>query len=187
MPNWCDCDLTISGKEKDLKRFKKFAKEGKRILSNNKFIPYPQKFEDMSKIAKVRNKTRESLFKKVRESKNTEEEKSARDKEINEKYPYVKDGFNLGGYEWCIKNWGTKWDMSEVNLADETTEQLFYGYQTAWSPNCPVILKMSKLFPKLTFELRYFEGGMGFNGLFECEKGKVLKDEQGDYFGDRGG
>lgn len=44
MPNWCECMLTIKGKTEELEKIKEFAKDGKRVLSFNKFIPYPDRF-----------------------------------------------------------------------------------------------------------------------------------------------
>ena len=172
MPNWCECDLSIrligDKEDKQMVEFKKFkdlaeTKQGKETnaLDTEKFIPYPEKFREMDKEAKDRN--------------------------VNKKGEYIKDGFNSGGYEWCGENWGTKWGICEAELVDMDSWELTYTFRCAWSPCLPVIKKMSEMFPKLRFELRYFEQGQGFNGLFVCEKGEILMDKQGDYFGDRGG
>ena len=61
------------------------------------------------------------------------------------------------------------------------------NFDTAWSPPKPIIERVSEHFPELTFDLRYFECGMGFNGQLVCERGEVLGDEVGPYFGMRGG
>ena len=47
--------------------------------------------------------------------------------------------------------------------------------------------KASELFPALDFDLRYFEGSVGFNGVYRCQSGQVEHDRVGDYFGERGG
>ena len=105
----------------------------------------------------------------------------------------MKDGFNSGGYDWCLQNWGTKWGICDSEKQEEygwegkEDKEVMYKFQTAWSPPNPIILRMSKLFPDLEFEMRYFEGGGGFNGIYRCKNGEVQRDEQGDYFGDRGG
>ena len=179
MPNWCECDLSVSvpwGQElteedrkkakPELKRFKEFSTtekeiDGKKetnILDTNKFIPYPEKFRKLDKeAAKAKN-------------------------------PFsVKDGFSSGGYEWCCKNWGTKWGICHAEFLEEGNEELKYEFECAWSPPLPVIKKMSELFPLLEFELRYFEMGCGFKGLYRCENGELTKDETGAYYGSRGG
>ena len=105
------------------------------------------------------------------------------------------DGFNSGGYEWVIQNRGTKWNCSECEISDENYYsykdgkfgEIKYTFNTAWSPPIPVIEAMSKKYPKLKFDLRYFERGMGFNGIFRVQDGKVEMNEEGKYYGERGG
>ena len=78
--------------------------------------------------------------------------------------------------------------IEEIDNKDkEKTGELLYRFNTAWSPIIPVIKKMGEMFKKLEFELRYFEQGMGFNGLFRMKQGKVIDNLSGEYFGDRGG
>ena len=192
MPNWCECDLEILGIKKELKRFSRFAKtkKGKEInvLDTNKFIPYPKKFLDLDKKSEKWEKKAEEFAKKkgVKGYYDLSEDIK---KQFEAKNPKIKDGFNSGGFEWCCKNWGTKWGIcnAEINKDYYGDNRLFYSFETAWSPPYPLILKMSKLFPELEFVLRYFEGGCGFNGLFKCKKGKRIVNKSGEYFGDRGG
>ncbi len=92
MPNWCECELSVSvplGTElneqdrkkakAELKRFKDFSttskeiegKKDRNVLDTNKFIPYPEKFRKLDEeAAKAKNPMK------------------------------LKDGFNYGGYEW---------------------------------------------------------------------------------------
>lgn len=100
---------------------------------------------------------------------------------------------DLDDFDWCIENWGTKWNAFHVSRGDpepgltDDTIEVVYNLDTAWSPPLPVIQKASELFPLLSFELRYFECGGGFNGMLCCRGGEVTYDESGPYFGDRGG
>jgi hypothetical protein len=108
------------------------------------------------------------------------------------KNPELRDGFNQGGYEWCIENWGTKWGFCNTELVREKyfkngKGQLLFCFDTAWSPIIPVIRKMGEMFPQLKFDLRYFEGAMNFQGKFQMENGKVIMEESSDYYGNRGG
>lgn len=169
MPNWCECDLTVSGPAARLQEFLGFAKGDNNGLDFNRFIPYPEKFRRLDEA------TREW----------------ERDHPRGDWRERPKDGFNSGGYEWCWKHWGTKWNAGRV----ETDSLLTWGedgevelhFSTAWSPPLPVIRKASEKYPELQFELRYFERGCGFNGLYRCRAGEVLDDESGPYFGNRGG
>ena len=180
MPNHVDNELRVTGSIKDIAKFKAFAKEGDCLLSANKFIPYPKEFDEQDKKAKEQDEKRNRLIEELKG------EKDAYEKAL-EKFPYIKDGYNSGGYSWCVKEWGTKWGCYDVKLEIDTNDELFYQFNSAWSPPEPLIKKMSKMFPDLNFELRYFECGMGFNGILEVEGGKVIQYLSGDYFGNRGG
>lgn len=184
MPNWCEHDLTVEGKTEEVERFQKFAKSKDSILDQNKFIPYPKEFEDSAEL-KAYNEEEECLIKKYG-SINAEEVK-----EWRFKHPRPNDGFNSGGYDWCINHWGTKWGIVRPEIDSTDTYKgvttIEYTFECAWSPCLPIIKKMGEMFPMLTFDLRYFEQGMGFNGMYRVENGKVTDDKSGDYFGDRGG
>jgi len=160
MPNWCECELDISGDEESIEKFRKFAKTKETLLDFNKFVPYPKHFADADKKAK--------------EFKGDWKDKP-------------KDGFNQGGYDWRLENWGTKWNASDVAEGGGRNGDFGYEFKCAWSPCCPVVLAMSKKFPDLVFMLRYFEMGMRINGLYVCKNGEVVTDASGDYFGHRGG
>ena len=196
MPNWCENELRIEGPAKDLKEFKKLAKKHNRykenpILNTNNFIPYPEEFRKLDKISTNWMSKADDFAKKNGKDADwycgDKLSKKLRDQFVKENGEYPSDGFNQGGYDWCIKNWGTKWGICSPELVNEYKEELEYEFESAWAPPAPVILKMSEMFPTLRFELRYFEMGVGFNGLYICEKGKVIEDKEGEYFGHRGG
>ena len=180
MPNWVECDFRVEGELSELRKFQIFAKD-ECLLSANKFIPYPKKFEELDKMSKDIHEL-ESMTQK------TQKEKTKLGKlKILFNLKGNKDGFNIGGYRWCLDNWGTKWGLCEVELVMEDESELEYTFETAWSPPLPIVKVMGEMFPKLKFELRYFEGGSGFNGLYIMEDGKVETNRQADYFGSRGG
>lgn len=164
MPNHVDMDLTIRGDSNMLKQFMEFAREGENLLSANNFIPYPEKYRTLDEQAEEARKNGDYSF---------------------------KDGFNSGGYEWCVNNWGTKWgiyrtELLEENLSD-TKGKLVYNCNSAWSPPTPVIMAMSNKFPALRFTLKYYERGCGFKGTFIVKGGKVLREDSSNYRGRRGG
>lgn len=169
MPNWCECKLDVilpknKGAKEELFNFKKFAKTKDSDLDTNKFIPYPKKYSSMDKRSKT-------IMEKTGKS--------------------IRDGFNSGGYNWCLNNWGTKWGICDANYQgihiQKTQIKLSYNFITAWSPCNPIILKMSKMFPKMKFVYRYWEGGSGFRGTIIFKANKILKDSCYDYKGYRGG
>jgi len=174
MPNWCECDLEVEGPSEKVDEFLKFA-EGENPFDFNKFIPYPDEFARLDEIAEAWAKQQGDLRKA---------DWSTR----------PKDGFNSGGHEWCVQNWGTKWPAyhfeevaKSVSHHDGGTTLVDFHFDTAWSPPLPVIEKAAALFPMLTFDLRYYECGASFHGAYCFENGKCVRDESGPYFGNRGG
>jgi hypothetical protein len=72
-------------------------------------------------------------------------------------------------------------------LPDAEPIQAFLEFDTAWSPPIPVIAKLASMFPDHTFELKYFEGGMGFSGHARWSEGDEEFHHQYEYSGPRGG
>jgi hypothetical protein len=167
MPNHCSQDLFVSGGKADLEAFIEHAKEEDVLLSANKFIPYPEKYKKLDKEA--------------------EEARKEWKKDRTKPYPQISDGFNSGGYEWRISNWGTKWGIYDCSVT-RTGNSLKYCFNSAWSPASNIILAMSEKFPDLTFKLHYYERGLGYKGKFHCKGGEVLVSEESEnYRGNRGG
>lgn len=174
MPNWCECDLYITGPKEEVEKFLETVKSEDSVFDFNRVVPYPEHFRELD------GPFREWMKKPPEERTDLP----------------PPDGFNQGGYEWCLLNWGTKWNASRARLYARTGAWEIDGramlgvelnFDTAWSPPKPLIERASEQFPGLVFDLRYFECGMGFNGQLVCERGEVLGDEVGPYFGMRGG
>ncbi len=147
MPNYCENDLYIQGKEADVKRVLDLIGPG---FDFGKVIPYPKMFAQMDRDhpghGAQPNRNLDCLTIEA----------------YREKYGHDKDGFNSGGYEWKCKHWGCKWNAADVKRRD-------YGpicitFQTAWSPPVPIIQSLGDKFPDVTFSLEYFERGMEFMG-----------------------
>ena len=62
---------------------------------------------------------------------------------------------------WETENWGTKWNCMDGFVQD--IGGIYFN--TAWSPACPVIQKLSELIGE-SLRLTYLEEGMGFCGEF---------------------
>ena len=72
-------------------------------------------------------------------------------------------------------------------LPDSQPLQAFIEFDTAWCPPLPVIEKLASTFSDHEFELKYYEGGIGFCGHARWAEGKEEFHHQGDYDGPRGG
>lgn len=67
-------------------------------------------------------------------------------------------------YEWCIKNWGTKWNAYgyDTNGLEYHDGDSLY-FQTAWSAPHPILEKLSEKYPDLTFEHSWADEDIGYN------------------------
>lgn len=64
-------------------------------------------------------------------------------------------------YDWCIKNWGTKWAPTPNDAPlDVESGVLLLSYDTPWCPPSRLLLKISELFPTLTIINSFHEEGM---------------------------
>jgi len=216
MPNWCDCDLEVDGDEESVALFEKVATGGKGhdgevipITLDNLFpmpkelvktrSPAPSLFDLLypEQAGKGRMKAKEMLaYDWVKEAGVTTTEGLI--ELIKKKEPEVEadcakrleniERFGHGDwYSWCIANWGTKWGLCEPRLDNSFCADLGYGFSTAWAPPLAAFDKIARDWARLKFTLRYFESGMGFNGVVVWKDGERIVDESGDYFGNRGG
>jgi hypothetical protein len=86
----------------------------------------------------------------------------------------TKEDFLNGWYDWSCQHWGTKWDLCDMEpctndldlVKDESDDgELYYRFDTAWSPCIPVVIEMSKQYPDLEFSISYEDEGCGFAGI----------------------
>lgn len=90
-------------------------------------------------------------------------------------------------YDWSVKNWGTKWDITcenvEVESPDVDTLTVVYSFESAWGPPLGAIRHVSFLFTGLSFVLRYAEPGCDFEGLTEFKDGHETEEIRQNYTG----
>lgn len=81
-------------------------------------------------------------------------------------------------YDWCVANWGTKWNACEVQVSDYTIE-----FSTAWAFAEPVMRKLAELCAKhsVDFEGEWADEDMGSNtGYFESCQGEFFYEYHND-------
>jgi hypothetical protein len=66
-------------------------------------------------------------------------------------------------YDWSVREWGTKWNVSDTDW-EVFDDHIVMFFSTAWSPPAPIYMKLAKLFPGLSFDAQYAEGGNCFVG-----------------------
>ena len=77
-------------------------------------------------------------------------------------------------YDWCLNNWGTKWDP-EVHLEftdnGDGTAEITGWFDSAWSPPVDAFQTLSEDWDSCFIELMYEEPGMCFVGCWDSEGG----------------
>ena len=154
MPNWCDNTATIYGTKEVLEAIVEKAKIQEEAFSMEQFMTVPE-FPEKDKVL-TGSKLESESFKNALIG--------------NTNYAY--DNW----YDWCIGNWGTKWDMSESYVSaivqDGDRFKVMLSYSTAWSPNNTFWTTFSELYP-VEITHRYYEEGMMFIGEATYLDGRV--------------
>jgi len=139
MPNWNEADIVIKGSKESLDRLAETSFDFQKIR------PMPQELDEDSSGKNLGGRnwnkdddkgTLESWCQNCK----TDEERAEMKKHYEE---YLVDfdtvcrwideyGVN-GWYDWSIKNWGTKWNSSDVTLIRRSDEKLYVSFTTAWS------------------------------------------------------
>jgi hypothetical protein len=89
-------------------------------------------------------------------------------------------------YDWCVNNWGTKWnaggdnDAMQVDYDEDVNDQgiALFQFDTAWAPPLGVLEKLMDTHPELSIECRYHEPGVGFFGVWTDGVDRCYETEQ---------
>jgi hypothetical protein len=86
----------------------------------------------------------------------------------------------VDGYTWQTANWGTKWDLFELNETIETDEFGLYNFETAWGIPEGWVIRASEIFHQLRFIISYMieDGTMG---EVHYERGKLAISMSGEF------
>ena len=173
MPNHVYNRLKVRGPVAELSKLKEFAILDKdNPFSIQTLIPMPKDIENTDspqeivsniEYAKIKMKKEKTAFK---QNPLTE----TMSKRLIRKY-----GCN-NWYDWAIRNWGTKWGSYSSSIKQEGKTFVKYDFDSAWSPPIEGLIKISKKYPTLNFELKYEEEGMGFKGKAIFENGEIIED-----------
>ena len=86
-------------------------------------------------------------------------------------------------YDWCVNNWGTKWEAHSPFVGDDTEEDtITFSFDTAWAPPVAAFRHWAERDGRVTYRLTYMETGMGFVG-WDSYDGEYFDEdyvEQGD-------
>jgi hypothetical protein len=82
-----------------------------------------------------------------------------------------------GDNQWCVDNWGTKWNACDISVDIEDKEVAEYFFMTAWSPPEEIYWKLKEKFKIDTEESSlyvswfYNEPNMEICGYLQNENG----------------
>jgi hypothetical protein len=87
-----------------------------------------------------------------------------------------------GWYDWAVTNWGTKWDvnMEGLQLIEGVDGCSIVGYaDSAWSPPIEAFQAYANENDDVYMEIKYFEPGMSFVGVWDSEGGDAYWEDVG--------
>ena len=90
-----------------------------------------------------------------------------------EKSNLAKYGYK-NWYDWCVSEWGTKWNAGgsdnadmQIDFDEDGDDSIaLFQFDTAWAPALGVLQKLRDDHPELSVECRYHEPGVGFMGVW---------------------
>ena len=149
MPNYCNNVVEIRGPQKVVKALVDHR------LDFMKIYPYPKDLDIVAGRSGADDSPEQKALVAAEESN-------------LKKYGYKN------WYDWCVNNWGTKWnaggdnDAMQVDYDEDQGDQgiALFQFDTAWAPPLGVLEKLMDTHPELSIECRYHEPGVGFFGVW---------------------
>ena len=175
MPNWCFNSLSIEGSAEDISAIKKQVNQPFQ-RQHDSWNPETNKMElqDTSYSNPV------FAFWNIIKPTNLEAYVKQSEHKLDE--PITFNGDNW--YDWNVRNWGTKWDVSvhdgeqypDTELMEESKTSLAYRFNTAWSPPTEAIVHLSSQYPECEMILSY-EEETGWGGEIMFSDGQATEIE----------
>ena len=153
MPNWCYNRISVyANSNEEVKQLKEIHD----IFENHK-DPFNQIFPipDFKNIPNEKGELPE-----------LEQMKNPDGSVLWETYNFPDGKNDDRWYHWCIDNWGTKWDCSDLSIDYDDDEQLELTFNTAWSPPEGIVARLKEKYPNLEFTCFYDEPGMEAAGYY---------------------
>lgn len=151
MPNVCVNELTITGPKKELDRFLEAAKGDPELYWSEETPFSLQSLVPLPDHIDIKDVDIPS------------------DLALDERW-----------YTWCMRNWGTKWDVMETyHFKRHTDRRVLIAFGTALGPPIEAFTnKIALEFPTLTFTLRFEEEGMSISGECTWRGGQLVREKK---------
>ena len=161
MPNWCSNRVTVwSDNTSDMQEFKELVKgENGRPFSFNSIIPMPEELHTVQSPVRIMTEEEIEEYKK----KHSDSEWMIGTLPITQEYSDELDakyGDN-NWYDWCINNWGVKWDCADGTITEEFADlELTSRFDTPWGPPQEIYNYLEARFPEIHIQWFWDEPGM---------------------------
>lgn len=181
MPNYCENNLRVSGPTEQLDKFVQAVRKDDGTIDISALFPMPEVLKGTESPTPDSPEPHQNWTERLASGEMTQE---LYDELVANRKAHYEAGIKAKAetgcsdwYDWCIKNWGTKWGdfdhFQDIRYVDEH----HIGYITAWGPFCDNFwVHVSKQFPELTFIITYDEPGMCFMGASKYANGEVLAE-----------
>jgi hypothetical protein len=83
-------------------------------------------------------------------------------------------------YDWCLANWGTKWDVDSPDVNVVAKYHGLIQFVTAWSPPLKVIEALSRSHPELEIVLDFGEPNVDATGRLAGSAGVTKRTKLPD-------
>jgi hypothetical protein len=188
MPNWVYNNVIITGEREDLIAFRdKAARLAPNGISNDGVLEYSD--GDTQELSFWNFKEPDNKHAYFASSSGTKPEGyegwTAEQKMVHD-LKFSGDGW----YDWNVREWGCKWDASDVSMADniqDKEQQLHYNFNTPWSVAEGAFIAMVEQHPTLEFQFYAEEEqgwgieATGMNGEFSLTKEWDIPQSHADY------
>lgn len=162
MPNWCSNSVQVAGPKEFIQGLAAAATAGEFC---NFIKPVPKELTDT--VAGSFSDSAEQAAQELREKSNLDE------------YGY------RNWYDFCVAEWGTKWDVGGDECYVEVMEDtgtgkwvLNFSFDSAWSPPIEIYEALADLEHEV--QAYYYEPGLAFCGKFTNRAGDECYDITGD-------
>jgi len=194
MPNHTANNVTITGPKDTVLAFTTMAKNTSQDFSLNSFLPIPSELKNTTSPVHIMSQSEiDDMWTEWRKKKESKCDTGPMGLHSYEKdapfglgitqetyYTLVKKYGVSNWYDWCLINWGTKWDcynVGEWGVDSETSAATIY-YETAWSPITIFWQTISQKYPDCEFRHEFADEGGGFLGNETIMNGRIIDSEK---------
>ena len=161
MPNWCQNEVTVYAETpSELEEFITIVKGGAEDFSFQSIAPMPEELQGIGSPTTICTEEEYQEWSKTHHYNEFANSPITQEMSDRFKEQYRADNW----YEWANRYWGTKWDVSYVELEQFDEQSIRYSFATAWGPPEGIYDTLVDRFPDLEISWFYREEGMQMAG-----------------------